>query len=110
MAHRFASGSGLASQARASVLPDVISVSASTTLTPVGMVFATAATADITLLLPLAASCMKKSLTVKKVAGAYNVKIAPQGADKIDSTTLVTLSELMAAYTLFSDGAAWYLM
>lgn len=46
---------------------------------------------------------------VKKVAGNFAVKIAAQGTDKIDNLSLITLLELMAAYTLYSDGAAWHL-
>lgn len=109
MAHRFASSSGLASQALhgSSVLD--FHVSASTTMTRAGMVFATASTADITITLPPAASCPQEPILVKKVAGNYAVKVVPQGADRIDSVSLITLLELMAAYTLYSDGAAWHL-
>lgn len=78
-------------------------------MTRAGMVFATASSADITITLPPAASCPQDTVLVKKVAGNFAVKIAAQGSDKIDNLSLITLLELMAAYTLYSDGAAWHL-
>lgn len=84
-------------------------INTSTTMTRAGMVFVTASTADVTITLPPAASCPQDTIMVKKVYGNYAVKIVPQGSDVIDNQSLVTLLELMAAYTLYSDGAAWHL-
>lgn len=74
------------------------------------MVFASATAADITVTLPPAEECLKDVVRVKKVFGVYKVRIVPQGTDVVDGGSLLEIKELMAAYTLYSDGDTWHVM
>lgn len=74
------------------------------------MGFVSATAADVVVTLPLAAAVRDGTLLVKKVFGAHTVRIVPQGADTIDGGVLVEIKELMAAFSLYSDGVTWHLI
>jgi len=74
------------------------------------MVFVSATAADVTVTLPAASECEKDVVRVKKVFGVYKVRIVPKGTDVVDGGSLLEITELMAAYTLYSDGATWHVM
>ena len=74
------------------------------------MVFASASASDITITLPNAADVTEELTMIKKVFGVHKVIVTAQGTDSIDGAATLEITELMAAFTLFSDGVTWHVM
>ncbi len=110
MPHRFASGSGLASQAMRARRVKTMYITTSTTLTESAMALVSATAADVVLTLPAAADVADEASMVKKVLGAHKVIIAAQGTDEIDGVASIEITTPMAAFSLFSDGTTWHVL
>lgn len=85
-------------------------MSSSVTLTESVIAIVTASAAIVVLTLPLASKVSEETTMIKKVSGTYAVRVVPQGTDKVDGGTLLEITELMAAYTLYSDGTNWHVI
>lgn len=75
------------------------------------VVFANAASGNVTITLPLAASFGGYRFYVKRIDSSGNtVSIARSGSDTIDGQTSVTVAAQYDSYTVVSNGTLWYII
>jgi hypothetical protein len=75
------------------------------------VVFANAASGNVTITLPLAASFGGYRFYVKRIDSSGNtVSIARSGSDTIDGQTSVTVASQYDSYTVVSNGTLWYII
>jgi len=75
------------------------------------VVFANAASGNVTITLPVAATNSGYRFYVKRIDGSGNTcSVARSGADTIDGQTTITLGMQYTSLTLVSDGSAWYII
>lgn len=86
-------------------------INASTTLTSEsGVRLVDTSLASVTVTLPVASVARGRVLTVKKTKAPNTLTIAGAGAETIDGAPTVAVTVQWDTYTLWSDGASWFVI